>query len=30
MERITINENGNTKEVSIVRYIKNNENKSLL
>lgn len=30
MERITINENGNTKEVSIVRYIKNNENKYLI
>ena len=30
MERITINENGNTKEVSIVRYIKNNENNYLI
>lgn len=30
MERITINENGNTREVSVVRYIKNNENKYLI
>lgn len=30
MERITINENGNAREVSIVRYIKNNENKYLI
>ena len=25
MERIAINENGNAREVSVVRYIKNNE-----
>lgn len=30
MERITINENGNVREVSVVRYIKNNENKYLI
>lgn len=30
MERITINENGNAREVSIVRYIKNNDNKYLI
>ncbi len=30
MERIAINENGNTREVSVVRYIKNNENKYLI
>lgn len=30
MERIAINENGNTREVSIVRYIKDNENKYLI
>lgn len=30
MERITINENGNNREVSVVRYIKNNENKYLI
>ena len=29
-ERITINENGNAREVSVVRYIKNNENKYLI
>ena len=30
MERIAINENGNAREVSVVRYIKNNENKYLI
>lgn len=30
MERITINENGNARDVSIVRYIKNNDNKYLI
>lgn len=30
MERIVINENGNAREVSVVRYIKNNENKYLI
>ena len=30
MERITINENGNMKEVSVVRYIKDGENKYLI
>ncbi len=30
MERISINENGNVREVSVVSYIKNNENKYLI
>ena len=30
MERIAINENGNAREVSVVRYIKNNQNKYLI
>ncbi len=30
MERIAINENGNVKEVSVVRYIKDKENKYLI
>lgn len=30
MERITISENGNIKEVSVVRYIQNNDNKYLI